>query len=220
MTVRDCFNKAALNYNSHCNLQLRTGDSLLKLIDPVERAIDLGCGTGLITNKIKCKKLYALDISEKMLNQARVRLKNKAVTYLDTSFDNFYEPELDLACANMSLQWSDNIALTLNNIKNNLKTGGTLAFSMPLRGTFINLTTNKMTFLTAHELHDILEEWNIIHSSHEEINYQFQSLIDSLRSIKAVGANYSKTKKTKLISRNKEPHTLTYNIGYFVVKKI
>jgi len=220
MTVRDCFNKAALNYNSHCNLQLRTGDILLKLIDPVEKAIDLGCGTGLITNKIKCKKLYALDISEKMLNQARVRLKNKAVTYLDTSFDNFYEPELDLAFANMSLQWSDNIALTLNNIKNNLKTGGTLAFSMPLRGTFINLTTNKMTFLTAHELHDILEEWNIIHSSHEEINYQFQSLIDSLRSIKAVGANYSKTKKTKLISRNKETHTLTYNIGYFVVKKI
>ena len=80
MTVRDCFNRAALKYDSHCDLQLRTGDKLLRLITPVDRAIDLGCGTGLITNRIQCKSLYALDISEKMLHQAEIHLRNRNIT--------------------------------------------------------------------------------------------------------------------------------------------
>ena len=221
MTVKNCFNKAAIIYDNNCDLQLRTGEKLLNLAEKKNKVIDLGCGTGVITSKIKFNKLYALDISEKMLKKAQESLTNRNVTFLESSFDNFSGFELDLAFANMSLQWSEDLNLTLNNIKNNLKKEGILLFSIPLEGTFSDLPVNIMTFLSMRQVKEMLENWEIIYASTEEIHYVFPSLIDSLRSIKSVGANYCKSDKNrKLIPREKESHILKYNIGYFKVKKI
>lgn len=221
MTVKNCFNKAATIYDNNCSLQLRTGAKLLNLAEGGNEVIDLGCGTGIITSRIKFNKLYALDISEKMLLKAREYLANKNVTFLEKSFDKFYGFELDLAFANMSLQWSDNFKSTLNNIKNNLKKNGILVFSIPLQGTFLDLPVNVMQFLSISQVKKMLEDWELLYSSTEEINYIFPSLIDSLRSIKSVGANYCKSNKNrKIIPRDKGFHTLVYNIGYFKAKKI
>lgn len=220
MTARDCFNKAATSYDFHCHLQLATGEKLISLVDAADNVIDLGCGTGITTCKLKYKKLYCLDISEKLLLKAKERLVNKNVTFLEMSFDDFTGLELDLAFANMSLQWSDNFKLTLNNIRDNLKPNGILAFSIPLAGTFAGLSTEILSFFSIEEVKQFLGDWQIIYTDYEEINYVFPSLIDSLRSIKAVGANYCKTKIKKVIPRDKSPHVLKYHIGYFVVQKL
>jgi malonyl-CoA O-methyltransferase len=220
MSIRDCFNKAATKYDANCQLQLATGEKLLSLIKPAETIIDLGCGTGITTAKLKYKKLYALDISDKLLAQAKLRLGNKNITYLETSFDNFSGLKLDLAFANMSLQWSDNLSLTLRNIKDNLKATGILAFSIPLAGTFSELNISTMPFLSIKQVIEILDGWQIIYSESEEINYLFPNLIEALRSIKSVGANYCKNKTGALPSRDRSPYLLKYNIGYFMVRKI
>lgn len=220
MSVKNYFNKAAINYNSHCHLQLQTGEKLISLIDSANNVIDLGCGAGSVTVKLKYKKLYCLDISEEMLEQTKLKIKNNEVTYLEQSFDNFSGLCLDLAFANMSLQWSENLMSTINNIKDNLKVGGVLAFSIPIEGTFLDLNVSKLSFYSLNEVRELLLDWKIIHISSQEINYPFPSLIDSLKSIKAVGANYYNQKSKQLISRKKEAHILQYNIGYFVVRKI
>lgn len=220
MTIKNCFNKAASSYDSHCHLQLATGEKLISLIDSADDVIDLGCGTGITTCKLKYKKLYCLDISEELLLQAKKRLANKNVTFLDISFDNFSGLELDLAFANMSLQWSENFKVTLNNIRSNLKPNGILAFSIPLAGTFADLKTEVLPFLSMEEVKQFLADWQIIYANSEEINYVFPSLIDSLKSIKAVGANYCRTRSKKVISRDKSPHVLKYHIGYFVAAKL
>ena len=220
MSIRDCFNKAATKYDSNCQLQLATGERLLSLIKPAETIIDLGCGTGITTVKLKYKKLYALDISDKLLAQAKLRLGNKDITYLETNFDNFSGLKLDLAFANMSLQWSDNLSLTLNNIKANLKATGILAFSIPLAETFSELNISIMDFVSMKQVRELLDDWQIIYSESEEISYLFPNLIEALRSIKSVGANYCKNKTGTLPSRDRSPYLLKYNIGYFVVRKI
>lgn len=218
MTVKDCFNKAANTYNDHCQLQLATGEKLLGLLPDAENIIDLGCGTGINTAKLKYKHLYALDNSDKLLAQAKLRLGNKNITYLEQSFDAFSGLELDLAFANMSLQWSENLSLTLSNIRANLKQGGILAFSLPLIGTFGGLNIQTISFLSFKGIQQYLSDWQIIHAETQKINYLFPSLIEALRSIKCVGANYCKNSSSKLITRNKTSCLLEYNIGYFMVK--
>lgn len=218
MKIKDCFNKAASKYDTHCQLQLTTGEKLLSLTPPADNIIDLGCGTGITTAKLSYKKLYALDISNELLQQAKLRLGNKNITYLEKSFDDFSGLELDLAFANMSLQWSADLKLTLSNIKANLRPGGTLAFSIPLVGTFANLNISSMPFLSFAQMNKLLSEWQIIYANTETISYLFPTLIEALRSIKHVGANYCKNKNGNMISRDKSTCLLKYNIGYFMVK--
>lgn len=221
MTVKDFFNKSSMNYDAHCNLQLETGNRLLSLINNNNDIVmDIGCGTGLITSKLIFRRLYCLDISEKMLFQAEKKLGIKDIFYIQGSFDELSNFNLDLAFANMSLQWSDDLEFTLNNIKNNLKRDASLVFSIPLKETFSDLDISKLNFYSMEEVKSFLSKWQIIHASSENIQYNFPNLIASLRSIKAVGANHCKHKSSKLISRDKSPHLLKYEIGYFMVKNI
>lgn len=218
MSVKDCFNKAAEKYDQHCKLQITTGEKLLSLIGPADQAIDLGCGSGLITAKLKYKRLYALDLSNKMLEVARERLGNNNITYLESNFDDIKDLKLDLAFANMSLQWSNNLKETLKKIKANLNPGGILAFSLPIKGTFIDLDIPTINFLEFEQIKKLLEDWDIIHGFSEEYNYIFPNLIAALKSIKAVGANYCRSNKKTIISRDKQSKILKYNIGYFAAR--
>ncbi len=220
MSVKNCFNKAADRYDQHCQLQITTGDKLISLVGPANTIIDLGCGTGIVTSKLQYKKLYALDLSDKMLNVAKQKLGQNNITYLHSSFDDFTGLELDLAFANMSLQWSEDLKLTLANINANLKSGGILAFSLPLLGTFSDLGVSTIEFLEFNQIQEFLINWQIIHSFEEQIEYVFPSLIEGLKSIRAVGANYCKFHKNIFISREKKSQNLKYNIGYFVVRKL
>ena len=95
-----------------------------------------------------------------------------------------------------------------------------LAFSIPLAGTFSELNISSMSFLSIKQVIEILDGWQIIYSESEEINYLFPNLIEALRSIKSVGANYCKNKTGTLPSRDPSPYLLKYNIGYFMVRKI
>lgn len=216
--MKECFNKAAEQYDSNCQLQLYVGEKLISLIGKAEIVIDLGCGTGIVTEKLQYKKLYALDIADKLLAKAKLRLGELNVTYLEEDFDQLANLQVDLAFANMSLQWSSNLKLALHIIKAILKPTATLAFSLPLLGTFADLQASTQDFYSFKQVKDMLKDWQIIHSSEEKINYIFPSLIDSLKSIRSVGAHYCKFRKNKIIPRDKIPHSLVYNIGYFVIK--
>ncbi len=221
MSVKNCFNKAAEKYDIHCDLQLRTGKKLLSLINFFEAdiVIDLGCGTGIISKELKYKKLYALDFSTNMLNLARKKLVKKNVIFLENNFDDFRGLKCDLAFANMSLQWSTDLNSTLANIKENLSLKGIIAFSIPLVGTFENINISTISFLTFKQVEELLSGWEIIHSFEEEINYNFPSLVEALKSLKAVGANHCDSRKKVVIPRQKIPQNLTYKIGYFIARK-
>ena len=131
----------------------------------------------------------------------------------------------------MALQWAIDLAQTLLSIYQHLASEGWIAFSLPLAGTFHELTTAvKNNFFSAKEIAQLLatagfsqidyfNEWTVTH---------FSQRIAALKAIKAMGANYlldrkqvSLRSKFSLNNLNKiiTASSLTYHIGYFIARK-
>ncbi len=220
MSVEACFSKAAFNYDNNCDLQLKIARKLLSMLDSNRNVIDLGCGTGMISKEILYDNLTLVDISAKMLNIAKDRFINKNnVDYINNDFDNIEGIKADLVFANMSLQWSKDITKTISIIRNCLTEEGKIAFSLPLEGTFFGKNIPTIDFLSFEQVLRVLKDWQIIHSSQEEISLTYPSLISALKAIKAMGANNCSKRSKHIISRSNLKHILVFNIGYFIAKK-
>lgn len=232
--IRQCFNRAAETYDEYCHVQYHAGQKLLQMMtehmSEHHHIVDLGCGTGLMTEqlleKFQDRHFYAIDIADQLLIRARARL-SKNVVFITDDFDNLshYETLYDVMFSNMSLQWSLNLSKTLAVIANNLRDNGLLAFSLPLAGTFAELThINKNDFYTGEMIRGLIQQLDF-HMLDEEVESyvsQYDSFYHACKSIKNVGANYTFTKNMTYTKKNlftKEPIMLTYKIGYFVARK-
>lgn len=241
--IKRCFNKAALTYDLHCHLQCSIGEQLiarLKRYKPrAQTIIDLGCGTGLITEQLinqynDYRQFYALDISDQFLQQARARLAQYYdIVIQEGNFDVFAVPEpgFDLMFSNMALQWSHNLAITLANLYNHLLPAGVIAFTLPLAGTFCELTENcTLPFYRFEQIEQLLARSNftILHASSTSEVQQFASKLSALKSIKLTGATYYGLSKytptifAELLKARNLPDSgfcLTYKLGIFIAIK-
>ena len=86
------------------------GEDVLNLIQPegVIKAIDLGCGTGILTKALKDKgfDVTGLDASEEMLEKARNNYPEIKFAYADAVNFVLSEP-VDLVFSNAVLHWID-----------------------------------------------------------------------------------------------------------------
>ena len=240
--VKDCFNRAAETYDAACDLQKNIGNKLINLTSNhshrAEIIIDLGCGTGLFTEKIAvsyklCKQIYAIDIADRLLIAARKRLQTYNIKFVEESFETFHFSNLlfDLAFSNMALHWSKDLGTTVANIYKNLSNGGTFAFSIPMFGTFLELRSNLvLPFYTLEDICSNLQENNfkLFHVSCIKEIQKFDTKLEALKSIKLVGANYygasqnDKAHLSELLQSRKsfgKAFNLTYNIGFFIAMK-
>ncbi|OJV13625.1 MAG: hypothetical protein BGO27_03310 [Alphaproteobacteria bacterium 33-17] len=228
--IKECFNKAYATYDDYAVIQKKIGNKLIELLVNTKQSpkniIDLGCGTGFITNHIASvfngfEKFYAIDIANQMLEKAKEKLEENIVIK-EHSFDeiDFFNEEFDLVFANMSLQWSENLEATIKHIHENLKSGGILAFSLPLLGTFEELR-NKLDMLEFNSVLHLLEVSNfqILESSIYHEKLYFPSMFSALQSIKKVGANFCKDRNKSLIIKY-DNFSLTYKIGIFIGRKM
>lgn len=238
------FNRAALTYDQNSIIQKTIGKKLIKLLLPhvqqTEMIIDLGCGTGLITEQLALsldfKNFFALDLAEQLLIKARKRLAYLPINFLLQNFETFLfkKNHFNLIFSNMALQWAIRFEKTLQNIKNSLSAQSLLAFSVPLQGTFQELILyQKNKFYSLDRLLKIIAKMKFrkIVYFMEQFILSYPSWLIALQSIKAVGANatFCQTKKS-LHGKNQfkrklqcltesKPAQLTYNIGYFLVWK-
>jgi malonyl-CoA O-methyltransferase len=240
LKVKECFNKANDTYDSNSLLQQAIGNELitkLKVFKPTaKKIIDLGCGTGISTEKLAniytpYSHFYAIDLAEKLLTQAKDRLHGYNIQITETDFTTFnFSHSFDVVFSNMALQWSVNLNSTLKNTYAHLSDQGVLAFSIPAIGTFpeLKLISKLQLYEEASISHLLnLNNFKVLHISSYNKTLKFSSVFSALRSIKLVGANCNHTTDNKaslshlLRSRRtlSQPFNLTYNISFFIAKK-
>lgn len=150
-TIRRRFDVAAERYDEHAALFDEVGRRLLERLDGLrfepERIVDLGCGTARHTLELRERypqaRLLALDSARSMLNRARKRRGRWRPRFelacADVSQLPLAEASVDLVYANLSLQWSGNLAATLAGLRRIMRPRGLLLMTLPGPDTLVEL---------------------------------------------------------------------------------
>jgi malonyl-CoA O-methyltransferase len=244
--IRRNFNKASSTYDQYGRIQKIIGEKLITFLFKYKihanQIIDLGCGSGLITQQLAeampYKSFHAVDIARDLLVIAKQRLQGHQIEIYEQDFDHLDDNNalFDLIFSNMALHWSLMFKKTLLKIHKKLVKNGLFAFSIPLEGTFLELNKNSVNYF--HSENTILEllsrmGFKQVHFKTDSIVENFDHFTDALNSIKKIGANTitapayltlrGKAFIKKMInpeSRDVHPFSLTYRIGYFIAKKV
>lgn len=229
------FNKAASTYYKYANVQEAAGRLLINTLILYRRhfpfAADAGCGTGHITNvlynKIVCQNLYAIDYAEEMLHQSK-QFPNIMPIHLDFNRLSELNLSLDLIFSNMALHWSSDLAQTLMTLHQSLNQNGMLAFTIPLDGTFREISSHCAThnFKINEEINKLLNNasFTILHCSNHTFTDTFPDTLSALRSLKRTGTTFVPVRTRKslpgksLLTTLKTNH-LTYELGFFIARK-
>ncbi len=98
-----------------------------------QKCLDAGCGTGISTEYLLelCDEIMAVDISEKMLEIAKRKLKNKNVRFLNKDLKEInFDKEFDLIFCITVLQDDPESEKILEKLKKALKENGILVISV------------------------------------------------------------------------------------------
>lgn len=154
--VKNLFDHYAFNFDHHLQKILKyslpeQSIELLRLLhkNKFQQALDLGCGTGLsgATLRDYCVQLTGVDLSAKMLEQARIKkcydhlIKSDIVAYLQNN-----QQQYDLIQALDVLPYFGDLKMLFSLIVKNLANNGLLVFSMEISDTQAWLVQDSMRF--------------------------------------------------------------------------
>ncbi|WP_376695730.1 methyltransferase domain-containing protein [Wenzhouxiangella sp. EGI_FJ10305] len=171
--VRRRFDVAAERYDEHAALFDEVGRRLLERLDGLrfdpECIVDLGCGTARHALELRERypqaRLLAIDGAQSMLGQARKRRGRWRPRFelacADVSRLPLAEASVDLVYANLSLQWSGDLAATLAGLRRIMRPRGLLLMTLPGPDTLVELqrvgaVVDGGTRTHAQELGDLL----------------------------------------------------------------
>ncbi len=116
-------------YEKNFSFVYEYGEDLLKLLNPKpgERILDLGCGTGQLTNYIgnSGAEVVGMDKSEGMISSAKA--KYPALEFHQKDATNFrFEHRFNAIFSNATLHWVLDPLSCIRSMNENLKSGGRL----------------------------------------------------------------------------------------------
>jgi malonyl-CoA O-methyltransferase len=200
------FNKCAAQYKLLASVQQRIAAQFFSFVQTKKTKsgvlLDIGCGTGFLTQKIKAAypshTLIALDAAPDML-ACLPRLDRMQLMCADFDAIPLADNTCDAVFSSVALQWSQDVEKTLTEWLRVLKPGGQLSFSTLLVGTLIEWDAcwevvgdlrrvNRL--LTEKELHALClpvnSQWIASQVSHLT-EYHLTSA-DALASVRDIGA--------------------------------
>jgi malonyl-CoA O-methyltransferase len=242
------FSSKAKSYDKFAQIQKNTAKNLVNLISNQisnnQKILDLGSGTGFITNFLKIKNpniennIFELDLSSKMLKYS---LNNNSKK-IRADFENlpFKENSFDIITSSFSLQWS-NIDQVFANISKILKKNGIFALSIPVRGSLNELKTS-FKIINFYSEKEIIEKLNNLAFKKlnlvcEKKKEKFSNIILAIKNIKNIGANYNDFSKENFGNKNSfskirnlskihlknsgenNSFAVSWQISYFIFKK-
>jgi len=131
-------------------------DRIKKYLKTSDIVLDLGCGPGLISNEIAdyVKFIYAIDISSKMIEIAKINADFRNIQNIDyaysTIFDDKYKNgSFDIILAFNILHLLDDNQKTMQHINDLLKPGGLIISVTPCIGEriFLNISISLLSFI-------------------------------------------------------------------------
>ena len=134
------FSRSSQHYDTYAVLPKIVGERLAARLDYIafspKSILDLGCGTGILTQHIMRRypgaQLVAGDHNSAMLNQLRGKIEpNQRVHCVGANANNlpFTDACFDLVMANLLLPWLPNVNLIFKQIRRILDTSGLFLFS-------------------------------------------------------------------------------------------
>lgn len=206
--VEQYFAHSASTYSRGAQLQNIVANHLFNKLPEgqVQLALDLGCGPGLFTERLKSgsNTLISLDLSSEMLKQAqsannKVQANSHALPFQKDSFD--------LVFSSLMIQWCD-FEQVLNQIHSVLKPGGSAFISTLIKGSLCELEQAWSMVDDDEHIHQYLSIEKVIASVNKgawqsvEIEQHTETLwFDRVKSLakelKLLGANYVQGRKNK-----------------------
>lgn len=206
--VARSFARAAAGYAAHAAAQDRVAtrvDLALSSCPAPARVWEVGCGTGLLTARLRARwpqaSLIAQDVSDGMLLEAAGRLAGAGVEWrLGDAAATGPEQPADLVVSSSALHWLGHPADVLRALWPRLAPGGRLVAGLMLAGTLAELRASRRSQRpTPDPETDLpaLGDWiaalppdaRVLHArTWEEIEW-FPSARHALRAIRAQGVN-------------------------------
>ncbi|MDP6103399.1 MAG: malonyl-ACP O-methyltransferase BioC [Gammaproteobacteria bacterium] len=202
-SIRDAFNNAAVNYNKHALIQKEVAfrtDQKFDLIRPNNQTIlDLGSGTGLLTDRILSRfpksQIIIIDFAYNAL------LKNKAKTKIcaDTNKLPIKDNSVDIIVSSLMMQWCTDLNKFFVECFRVLKSDGLILFSTFGPDTLKELkkswsvVDNKDHVNKFIDMHDIGDQ--LLNNGFqdpvmemEKLVVNYETVVELLRDIKGIGA--------------------------------
>jgi trans-aconitate methyltransferase len=125
-------------YDDKHSFVFQFGENVLDLLEvkPGERILDIGCGTGYLTQQIQNQgaEVMGTDFSPEMIAQAKANYPDVSFAVADASNFSVEEP-FDAVFSNAALHWIHNQDGLMKSVYNALKPGGRFVAEMGVRAT-------------------------------------------------------------------------------------
>ncbi len=118
----------AINYEKQHDFVFKYGQGLLSLVPQnAKKVLDVGCGTGDLTDKLRKRgyKVLGIDQSKNMICEAQKRYPNTKFKIKDI-LTMATDKKFDVVFSNAVFHWINNQQMLLNQIHNLLNPGGYL----------------------------------------------------------------------------------------------
>ena len=146
--------------------------SFVRGLEPVERALDLGCGDGRLGTGLQAGRLTLADVSQVALERAARRVPGARVAQLEPDARLPFEGSaFDLVLCAETIEHVRDVQLFLSEIRRVLRPGGMLALTTPAQSRLTGLDilvrgferrfnplSPHLRFLTARSLRRLLDE--------------------------------------------------------------
>lgn len=135
------FSEIAREYDRRALVQTSAGERLLALLNikAHDDVLDLGCGTGNLTMKIREKtsgRVVGIDAEVEMIEEARKKYGD-SILFEAISVENMtYNQEFDVVFCNSVFQWFRNPEQNIDKCYNALRKGGRIGVQAPARGVY------------------------------------------------------------------------------------
>lgn len=211
--IRQAFSKAAIQYELLTGLHKEIGRDLItqiKDVQPVSRILDIGMGTGWLTNRLTLyfpeAKVVGVDFASGMIELAQKHNDDFQIIQADACALPFQENVFDVMISNLTYQWVLDLPKAFGHCWRCLKPKGIFCFTMfgyqSLRELFVSLEhscenknhdkASRLRRLPSQvQVREALQQVGFKNSylDHEVLKVHFPDMMSLMRWIKEIGAN-------------------------------